>query len=47
MEKRRERYLAVADVIVETDAKTVTQITDEIIAKLIQLDNGQDAAVNA
>jgi shikimate kinase len=46
MEKRRERYLAVADVIVETDAKTVTQITDEIIAKLIQLDNEQIASEN-
>jgi shikimate kinase len=43
MEKRRERYLAVADVIIETDAKTVSQITDEIIAKLIQIDNEMDA----
>jgi shikimate kinase len=47
MEKRRERYLAVADVIVETDGKTVTQITDEIIAKLIRLDNEKEAAAEA
>jgi shikimate kinase len=46
MEKRRERYLAVADIIVETDAKTVTQITDEIIARLIQLDNEQSNSSN-
>jgi hypothetical protein len=31
-------------VIVETDGKTVTQITDEIIAKLIRLDNETEAA---
>ena len=39
MEKRRERYEAVADVTVATDGKNVTQICEEIIAKLIALDN--------
>lgn len=39
MDKRRERYLKVADVVVETDAKNVTQICEEIISKLIKLDN--------
>ena len=38
MEKRRERYKAAADITVETDDKTVTEICDEIIAKLIALD---------
>ena len=42
MEKRKERYEAVADVTVATDGKNVTQICEEIIAKLIALDNEQD-----
>ena len=42
MEKRKERYEAVADVTVSTDGKNVTQICEEIIAKLIALDNEQD-----
>jgi shikimate kinase len=41
MEKRKERYEAVADVTVATDGKNVTQICEEIIAKLIALDNEQ------
>ena len=43
MEKRRERYEAVADVTVATDGKNVTQICEEIIAKLIALDNEKEA----
>lgn len=31
MERRREKYLAAADVIIETDAKSVLEISDEIM----------------
>lgn len=34
MEKRRERYLAVADIIVPTDSKMVREICDEILEKI-------------
>lgn len=34
MEKRRERYLSVADIIIETDNKEVEQIANEIISKV-------------
>ena len=44
MEKRREKYLAAADIVVETDAKTVTQICEEIIAKLIAFDHAKEEA---
>jgi shikimate kinase len=39
MEKRRARYLAVADVIVETDGKSAGQITDELLDGLKRLDS--------
>ena len=43
MEKRKGVAMeAVADVTVATDGKNVTQICEEIIAKLIALDNEQD-----
>lgn len=38
MEKRREKYLATADVVVETDGKNVVEICEEIISRLIVLD---------
>ena len=38
----RDSYEAVADVTVATDGKNVTQICEEIIAKLIALDNEQE-----
>lgn len=44
MEKRRERYEAVADVTVATDGKDVVQICEEILSKLIALDNQADNA---
>jgi shikimate kinase len=44
MEKRREKYQQVADVKVETDGKTIDEICDEIIAKLIEFDNQKEAA---
>lgn len=47
MEKRREKYQAAADVTVATDGKTVTEICEEIIAKLIKLDNEREAAAKA
>lgn len=34
MEKRRERYLSVADIIIETDGKQVDEITNEILSKI-------------
>ncbi len=34
MEKRRERYLSVADVIIETDNKSVKEIAKEILKKI-------------
>lgn len=34
MEKRRERYLSVADIIIETDNKSLKEIADEIIGKI-------------
>ncbi len=40
MEKRRERYQEAADITVSTDGKTTSQICEEIISKLIALDNG-------
>lgn len=44
MEKRREKYQAAADITVATDGKTVTEICEEIIARLIKLDNEREAA---
>lgn len=44
MEKRRERYEAAADVTVITDGKNATQICEEIISRLIALDNQQARA---
>ena len=38
MEKRRERYQEAADITVSTDGKTTSQICEEIISKLIALD---------
>lgn len=34
MEKRREKYYAAADVVIETDNKSVLEICEEIVAKL-------------
>ena len=42
MEKRRERYQQVADVVVATDGKDVVTICEEIISKLIALDNADE-----
>lgn len=39
MDKRKARYEAVADVVVTTDGKNVTEICEEIISKLIKLDS--------
>ena len=38
MEKRREKYEAAADVVVQTDNKTILQICEELISKLMELD---------
>lgn len=41
MDKRRARYEAVADVMVATDGKNATEICQDIISQLIQLDKKQ------
>ena len=38
MEKRREKYEAAADVVIQTDGKTILQISEELITKLTELD---------
>ena len=38
MEQRREKYEAAADVVVQTDNKTIVQICEELISKLMELD---------
>lgn len=38
MEKRREKYEAAADLVVQTDGKTVLEICEELIGKLMELD---------
>jgi len=38
MEKRREKYLKAADIIVSTDDKTVQAVCEEIIRKMVELD---------
>lgn len=38
MEKRREKYLKAADIIVETDGKTVPEVCEEIARKLELMD---------
>ncbi|XCP83432.1 shikimate kinase [Roseburia hominis] len=38
MEARREKYEAAADIVVETDNKTVLQICEDLIQKLLEMD---------
>ena len=38
MEKRREKYEAAADIVIQTDGKTVLQISEELLTKLAELD---------
>lgn len=38
MEKRREKYEAAADIVIQTDGKTVLQICEELVTKLVELD---------
>ena len=39
MEKRREKYEAAADIVIETDGKSELQICEELIHRLRQMDN--------
>ena len=39
MEKRREKYEAAADIIIETDGKDELQICEELILRLRQMDS--------
>lgn len=38
MEKRREKYEAAADIVIQTDDKTVLQVCEELISKLMEMD---------
>ena len=38
MEKRRKKYEAAADVIIETDGKSEFEICEELVQKLLELD---------
>ena len=38
MEQRREKYEAAADVVVNTDGKTVLQVCEEMIQKLTEME---------
>ncbi len=42
LEKRKEKYRTIADVTINTDHKTESEIVDEIIAKLIAFDNKKE-----
>lgn len=46
MDKRREKYKNIADITVQTDGKSIDEICDEIIAKLIAFDNEREAKEN-
>lgn len=41
LDKRREKYLAAADVVIATDGKDVIEICQEIISALIEFDKAQ------
>ena len=41
MEARREKYEAAADIVVDTDNKTVLQICEDLIQKLLEMDDIQ------
>lgn len=38
METRREKYEAAADIVIQTDNKTVLQVCEELITKLMEMD---------
>ncbi len=38
MEARREKYEAAADIIVNTDHKTVLQVCEELVQRLTEMD---------
>ena len=38
MENRREKYEAAADIVIQTDNKTVLQVCEELITKLMEMD---------
>ena len=38
MEQRREKYEAAADVVIQTDNKSILEISEELISKLTELD---------
>ena len=38
MEGRRERYEAAADIVVKTDHKTVLQVCEELVQRLMEMD---------
>ena len=38
MEQRREKYEAAADIVIQTDNKTVLQICEELVQRLMEMD---------
>ena len=38
MEERRERYEAAADIVINTDHKTVLQVCEELVRRLMEMD---------
>ena len=38
MEKRKEKYEDAADVVIRTDGKTILQICEELITRLMELE---------
>ena len=43
MEKRREKYEAAADIIIQTDGKTELEICEELIQRLLEMDGKEKA----
>ena len=38
MEQRREKYEAAADIIINTDNKTVLKVCEELVQRLMEMD---------
>ena len=38
MEQRRERYEAAADIVIQTDHKSVLQICEELVQRLLEME---------
>ena len=38
MEQRREKYEAAADIVINTDNKTVLQVCEELVQRLLEME---------